>query len=134
MSWRGEGIGWETAIDRLHARYDETNEHHWCHAVSNGMAVSIGLLWGGMDLGATIGTAVATSFDKDCNGATAGSVVGMALGASRLPSAWTAPLRDTLEAGIPGLGRISISDLARRTAEVAGRQAEATPGATPARA
>jgi ADP-ribosylglycohydrolase len=123
MAWCREGVGWEAAIDRLHARYDETREHHWCHAVPNGMAVCIGLLWGGRDLGATIGIAVAASFDKDCNGATAGSVVGMALGASRLPAAWTAPLGDTLEAGIPGLGQMSIGGLAQRTAAVAARRA-----------
>lgn len=122
LAWRGEGIGWEAAIERLHARYDETRDHQWCHAVPNGMAVCIGLLWGDRDLGATMGTAVSASFDKDCNGATAGSVIGMALGASRLPAAWTAPLGDTLDAGIPGLGPVSIRSLAQRTVDVAERR------------
>ena len=138
LAWRGEGIGGESAVDRLHARYDETNEHHRCHAVPNGMAVCIGLLWGGMDLGATIGTAVAASFDKDCNGATAGSVVGMALGAAPARGVDGAASRHAGGGHPRPPGPMSIGNLARRTAEVDRRAAmsleDATRGSPRARA
>jgi len=124
MEWRNEGIGAEDAIERLHRQWDESDPHHWCHAVSNGMVVCIGLLWGEGDLGSSIGTAVLASFDKDCNGATVGSVVGKARGAAAHPRRWTRPQPESLETGVSGFLRPRISSLAERTAALC-----AAPGA-----
>lgn len=118
-AWRREGMDKEAAIGRLHAEWDETDEHHWCHAVPNGMVVTIGLLWGGLELSASIGTAVEASFDKDSNGATVGSIVGMMRGARAIPDSWTAPLRDTVSTSLKGYHVARISELARRTATIA---------------
>lgn len=114
-SWRGEGIGWEEALRRVHATWDEYNKHHWCHIISNAQVVTASLLWGEGDLERTLGISIVAGFDTDCNAATAGSVIGVLRGAKALPEKWIAPLHDTLQSGVDGMGRVSIRELASRT-------------------
>ncbi|MEK6796228.1 MAG: ADP-ribosylglycohydrolase family protein [Spirochaetota bacterium] len=112
LSWHAEGIGYDEAIKRIHKQWDENNGHHWCHTNSNAQIVALGLLWGENDLEKTICRAVEACFDTDCNGATAGSVMGMMLGAKKLPSKWIAPMNDTLNTGIDGYHTVKISKIA----------------------
>ncbi|HOJ22665.1 MAG TPA: ADP-ribosylglycohydrolase family protein, partial [Armatimonadota bacterium] len=51
----------------------------------------------------------------DCNGATAGSVLGTLLGANALPEAWVAPLNDRLHSIVTGFSETRLSELAQRT-------------------
>jgi len=99
----------------IHARWDENNRHHWCHTISNAEIVALGLLWGELDFGKSISIAVQACFDTDCNGATVGSIVGMMLGAGKLPKRWIAPLDDTLKTGVAGYHTVKISALAVET-------------------
>lgn len=98
LAWHQKGIEYEQAIQRIHARWDETNPHHWTHTNSNAQIVAVGLLWGEGDFGKSICRAVQACFDADCNGATVGSLWGMMHGAQALPEQW-----------------VRISDLARET-------------------
>lgn len=116
LAWREETLDWEGALARVHERWDEHDGHDWCHTISNAQIVAIALLWGEMDLEKTLSIAVIPGFDTDCNGATAGSILGVMLGAKALPEKWTAPLNDTLASGVDGFGRVSIHEMARRTA------------------
>lgn len=116
MGWRDEGIDSETAIQRIHARWDETWGHHWCHTISNAQIVALGLLWGEDDFEKSICRAVQACFDTDCNGATVGSIFGMLHGTQALPEKWIAPLHDGLETGIAGYHFVSISEMAKKTA------------------
>ena len=59
--------------------------------------------------------------DTDCNGATAGSVMGALLGAEAIPAKWTDCLADSLHSSLEGMNVNSISDLTSRTVAVAGR-------------
>jgi len=102
----------------IHARWDEDNRHHWCHTISNAEIVATGLLWGEADFGRSVGIAVQACFDTDCNGATVGSIVGMMLGARKLPKRWVAPLNDTLQTGVAGYHTVKISGLAEETLEL----------------
>ncbi|MBD2870173.1 ADP-ribosylglycohydrolase family protein [Paenibacillus arenilitoris] len=121
LHWRREEVVHEEAIDRIHRKYDEGDPHHWCHTISNAMIVAVSLLYGGGDLERTIGMAAAAGFDTDCNAATSGSVVGMQLGAEALPEAWVQPLNDLILSGVDGFGLTPISQLAKRTCELAAR-------------
>lgn len=112
FAWRAEGMDWEGALARVHERWDEHDGHDWCHTISNAQIVAIALLWGEMDLEKTLNIAVIPGFDTDCNGATAGSILGVMLGAKALPEKWTAPLNDTLASGVDGFGRVSIREMA----------------------
>ena len=121
LAWRKEKIGYENAINRVHARWDQMKGHHWCHTNSNAQIVAVALLWGEMDYGKTICQAVMPGFDTDCNGATAGSVLGVMLGAGKLPTAWTSRLNDTLETGVAGYHRVKLSEMAQKTLELVQR-------------
>lgn len=106
----------EEAAAYILAKYDENNPHHWCHTISNAAIVALGLLWGEKDFTRTMGLCLTMGFDTDCNCATAGSVLGMVLGASGVPESWTKPLSDTVLSGVDGFSLVRISDMARRTA------------------
>jgi len=89
--------------------------YHWVHTINNAAFVVLGLLYGGGDLGRSVSISVMAGFDTDCNGATAGSVVGAMLGAKALPGDWVTPLGDRVRSILAGFSESSISDLARRT-------------------
>jgi ADP-ribosylglycohydrolase len=59
--------------------------------------------------------AVETGFDTDCNGATVGSILGMANGLHAVPAYWTEPFGDTLYTSIFGLDRLKISERVKLT-------------------
>ena len=119
LGWRSDGVDASEVIDRIHEEWDETRSHDWCHTISNAMIVAMALLWGETNFERTLCLAVQACFDTDCNGATAGAVLGVMLGASQLPEKWTAPLNDTLETGVQGYHRVGIEELAKKSLEVA---------------
>ena len=110
-----DGVPSEDCFAMIHERYDEYTQHGWCHTNSNAMIVVASLLYGKGDFGKSICMAVQTGFDTDCNGATVGSILGMALGIDAIPEYWRAPFRDTLYTSIFGVGTVSISDCALKT-------------------
>lgn len=118
LAWRAAGLSYEQAIGTFRQRWNEHNGHHWVHTNSNAQLVAVALLWGEMDLGTTLCRAVMPGFDTDCNGATAGSVLGLILGRKALPAEWADPIRDTLVTGVHGYHEVSLSDMAARTIEV----------------
>lgn len=99
--------------ERIH---DAFGMYHPIHTINNAALVVAALVYGKGDFEKSIGAAV-LGWDTDCNGATVGSILGAALGAKRLPENWTAPLRDTLHAEIPGFHPIAISECAARSYE-----------------
>ncbi|MGQ9683141.1 MAG: ADP-ribosylglycohydrolase family protein [Anaerolineae bacterium] len=107
---------WQGAWDALMVEY---GHYHGVHTINNAVIVLLGLLYGEMDLGLTVCIAVMGGLDTDCNGATAGSIIGAMLGAKRLPERWTAPLNDRLLSIVVGYQDNRISDLAQRTLAVA---------------
>ncbi len=120
LTWHRQGASYDEVIRKISARWDEYNPHHWCHTISNAQIVTAALLYGGGELGTTLCKAVMPGFDTDCNGATAGSVIGMMTGAKGLPEEWIKPLNDTVISGVDGFGRMPISLLARKTQELIG--------------
>jgi ADP-ribosylglycohydrolase len=79
------------------------------------MIVAASLLYGGSDYGKSICMAVETGFDTDCNGATVGSILGMANGIESIPEYWTKPINDTLHTSIFGVDTVKISDRVKVT-------------------
>lgn len=109
------GVDKDTCFDDIHRSYDEHNPHDWCHTIPNALICIASLLYGGGDFGKSICMAVETGFDTDCNGATVGSVLGMAGGIDTIPREWYDCFNDTLETTIFGVGKVSITDMVRRT-------------------
>lgn len=111
------GVSQSDVFAMIHERYDEFTSHGWCHTNSNAMIVAASLLYGEGDFGKSVCMAVETGFDTDCNGATVGSVFGMAHGASDIPEYWTKPFGDKLNTQIFGITEVTISDCAKKTLE-----------------
>ena len=115
LKWSHEYDDWRQAWERVMNSY---GGYHWVHTINNAAFVLLGLLYGGGDLGRSVSISVMAGFDTDCNGATAGSVVGAILGAKALPEGWVAPLKDRVRSILSGFSESSITDLARRTCVV----------------
>ena len=101
----------------IHEKYDEYTGYGWCHTNPNAMIVAASLLFGKGDYGKSICMAVETGFDTDCNGATVGSIFGMAHGIKSIPEYWIEPINDMLETTVFGLGTVKVSDRAKLTLE-----------------
>ncbi len=117
LHWAQVFPRWEEARAQLAQRY---GHYHWVHTINNAGLVLLALLYGRGDYGRTIGYAVQGGWDTDCNGATAGSIIGVLHGAAALPDRWISPLHDTLESAVFGFGTQSISALAERTWRLVG--------------
>ena len=113
-----DGISYEDAIADMRMRWDEYHFYDWCHTISNAEIVTIALLWGEKDFEKTITYSVMPGLDTDCNGATAGSVLGVILGAEALPAKWIAPMNDTLLTGVAGYYKVSLTEMAGKTLEL----------------
>ncbi len=109
------GVSQKECFDGIHAAYDEYTGYGWCHTISNAMIVAASLLYGEGDYARSICMAVETGYDTDCNGATVGSVLGMANGIDSIPKVWTEPMRDTLHTSIFGVGTVKISERVQMT-------------------
>ncbi len=110
-------VSYDKCFESIHNEYDEHIGHHWCHAISNTCIVIAALLYGNNDYSKTICLAVQAGFDTDCNGATAGSIVGIQKGLGHIPSCWTAPIRNKLDTSIFGIGAVDVDYLINKTHE-----------------
>lgn len=91
---------------------------HPVHTINNAALVVMGLLHSKGDFEKAICTAVMGGWDTDCNGATAGSIMGVILGAKKVPKKWVSCLNDQLESNVVGGRKEKISALAQRTYKV----------------
>ena len=110
-----KGTSQKDSFKMIHMKYDENSPHDWCHTISNAMIVVAALLYGKGDFSRSICMAVETGFDTDCNGATVGSILGMANGANSIPKGWTDPINDRLHTSIFGVGTVRISECSEKT-------------------
>ena len=115
-AYRG-GVTQQECFRRIHEQYDEYSGHGWCRTNSNAMIVAASLLYGGGDYGKSICMSVETGFDTDCNGATVGSILGMAFGSAVIGKEWSTPIGDTLHTSIFGVDTVSIKARAKLTME-----------------
>lgn len=112
LGWSVQYTTWDQCWERAMQDYGNLN---WVHTINNALWVMIGLLYGERDFGRTIAIAVRCGQDTDCNGATAGSVLGAMLGASAIPAKWTEPFNNRARSFVIGFDNSSITDLASRT-------------------
>ena len=87
----------------------------YCITIPNAMIVTAALLYGKGDYAKSICMAVETAFDTDCNGATVGSILGMANGLAAIPAYWQGPINDTLMTTITWVGTVKVSDRVKMT-------------------
>ncbi len=118
LQWWRDGLDYKNGVGQIHARWDDYNLHHWCHALSNAQVVTLALLWSEGNFEQAITMAVYPGFDTDCNGATVGSISGLMNGRNQLPEKWISILNDTANIGLNGFRKVKISDLAKRTVKI----------------
>jgi ADP-ribosylglycohydrolase len=97
----------------LDARFEEYN---WIHAYPNLAADMLALWHARGDLTTAFRWLAHAGLDVDCNAGLVGTVLGVMHGA---PEKWAAPLGDLLETYLRGKERLSIRELAARTAYLA---------------
>ena len=122
LEWHVQIPDWEEAVELALAEIK-------LNVAVNASLSFLGLLYGAGDFEKTICLAVMGGLDTDCNGATAGSIAGVMLGAGKIPAKWTSPLNDTIHSFIAGIGKGSVEDFAARTAAIAGQNIQGRPGA-----
>ena len=110
------GCTWQEAVAEIRARF---GHYSWVHSINNACLIIGGLLWGEGDFTTTVGLTVQGAWDTDSNAATAGSVVGTVLGADQLPRHFIEPLQDRIRSAVFGYDNSRISELARRTTDLA---------------
>ncbi len=112
---------WEAVNRHIHDRYSrlpDGSETPFNHCLPNAAIVIMALLAGGGDFSRTLGISVMAGLDTDCNGATTGSILGIARGAAQIPAHWTRSFNDTIRTELKWMGELKISDVARRTGKV----------------
>lgn len=123
IDWYHQDSDWTITGQYIVDCYDQ---YGFAGTINNACCVAAALLYGAGDASLppaeryerTITIAVQLGYDTDCNGATAGSIIGMVLGAALLPQKWTAPFHDTLKTCVAEFGQVSIQDMAQRTYEL----------------
>jgi len=98
---------------------EKYGKYHFVHTLPNLAFVLIGLIWGNLDFKETISIAVMCGYDTDCNGATTGSILGALKGIKEIPEEMSGPLNDRIKSAVFGYSDVRISDLAKRTFELA---------------
>lgn len=116
LKWHSKLVSWEAVYKKIKAA---TPQYDAGHTVNNAAYVVNALLASDGDFERGITVASMQGHDTDCNGATAGSILGVHLGAKSLPDKWIRPLNDCLKTSLKGLSNVAISELAERSFQLA---------------
>lgn len=103
---------WESVCACIEQKYGNLP---FSGTINNLAMVVLALLHGNLDYEKTITTAVMCGIDTDCNGGTAGSICGAAVGIDRIGNRWIEPFHDSIHSVISEFGHGSISDVIQRT-------------------
>jgi ADP-ribosylglycohydrolase len=91
------------------------------HVLPNAGIIILALLYGADDddpLGKSICIAASMGLDTDCNCGNIGSILGVQLGADKIPLKWKAPLKNTFSTYVKGYERWKITELAKRVTNI----------------
>ena len=112
-NWWNEYKDWEKVCDKIYELYG----HMSFAATLNNMAiVTLGILAGELDYTKSITIATMCGFDTDCNSGTVGSIIGAAVGLSKIEKRWYEPLNNTIKSTIADFGECKITDIINRIA------------------
>jgi len=118
LKWSRGAVSWQDCWSLVKQNYGHYSP---VHTINNALNVVLALVYGKLDFTRTVGIAVMGGWDTDCNGATAGSIAGAAVGASMIPEKWKGPLQDRVESHVRGYQECRLPDLASRATRQAVR-------------
>ncbi len=117
--------------DARNAIVADSNDLGWFQAPANVAFAILGLLYGEGDFGKSLCCAVNCGDDTDCTGATVGSVLGILLGRSGIPSKWSDPIGESIQTVAINRFRLdvpaTISELTDRVVRLAEETARWNP-------
>ncbi len=92
------------------------------HVLPNIGIIILSLLYGAQDkqdpFGKSICVAAMMGYDTDCNCGNIGTILGVQLGAKKIPSKWKDPLQDSFSTYVKGYEKWKISELSQRITEM----------------
>ena len=109
---RGESL--ETVFKHIHTCYNESIMFDWCHTIPNTMIVTACMLWCDTYTEA-VASAICCGFDTDCNGATVGSIFGLAHGLAEIPVELRYEFPSVIHTSVHGYHEMNIDDILKRT-------------------
>ena len=109
--WYAQSGNFDDVCDKIYQTYGYLPFNG---TLNNLALVVLAILEGNMDYSKTIIAAVCGGIDTDCNGGTAGSIIGAAVGISNIESRWYEPLNDTIKSNVAAFGQVSISEVIDR--------------------
>ncbi len=112
VEWHLKLGDWEAVYEQIKAA---TPQYGAGHTVNNAAYVANALLASKGNFEKGIAIACMQGHDTDCNAATVGSILGVHLGAARLPGKWVRPLNDRMKSSLAELSEVAISEMAERT-------------------
>jgi ADP-ribosylglycohydrolase len=112
MEWSKGAKNWLEVWEKVEEYY---GKYHWVHTLPNLAYVIIALLFGEKDFKKTVSIAVMCGKDTDCNGATAGSIIGALIGKRGVPEEMYYPFNDTIRSAVSGFCETKIQDLVEIT-------------------
>lgn len=107
------GMPYEGLLQKLHARYHESQWFWWGHAIPNALLVSAILGCFENDHAQAIGHAVMAGFDTDCNAATVGSIIGLKTG--HVEPHWLSNFPAVLRTSVHGYECLTLEELTGKT-------------------
>ncbi|MDI6783916.1 MAG: ADP-ribosylglycohydrolase family protein [bacterium] len=117
IQWYDEtSNNWEQTWQKIDDRYGYLN---MADTIQNACFTILGLMHGNYDFTKTIGYTVMAGDDTDCTGAIAGSILGVILGANKIPEKWYNRFNDRIVSYVRGMEDNKISELAQRTLKIA---------------
>lgn len=99
-----------------HVLDERFEQYNWIHAYPNMAADILALWYGGGDMTRSFSLLAHAGLDVDCNAGLVGTVLGVMNGVA---DKWSRPLGDLLETYLKGKEKLSIRELAARTARLA---------------
>jgi ADP-ribosylglycohydrolase len=92
------------------------------HTLPNIGIIILSLLYGAQDkedqFGRSVCIAAMMGYDTDCNCGNIGALLGVQLGADKIPAKWKNPLQDTFSTFVKGHEKWKISELSRRIVNI----------------
>jgi ADP-ribosylglycohydrolase/DNA-binding transcriptional regulator YhcF (GntR family) len=116
LAWSKKEKSWERAWQRVMEKYGHLNP---IHTLNNLAFVLLALLYGELDFRNTITIAVMCGLDTDCNGATAGSILGSLLGIEAIPKELYEPFHGRVRSALSGQSELSLDEITERIIKLA---------------
>ncbi len=118
MEWCEEYDNWKYTRQLIVDKYGSPDP---TYSLQNQGFIAMALLYANNDFEKVILLTVNSGYDTDCTCATAGAIVGVAIGAEAIPARWKDPIHDdfVMGWGIVNLDRVNkLSELTKETCEV----------------